>query len=83
MRAMLLDAWYWVGLTDQAAEGTFVWLNGNIQASTELSMWHPQDPEDDGPDCVIIVLIPARDYTFRLRDVPCDHQMLGLCEKRA
>jgi len=83
MRAFQLNAWYWVGLADRAKEGRFVWLNGNNQESTDRSMWHRNDPDNNqDADCAVMIFIPGRDYSFRLSDSPCNHLHVGICEKR-
>ncbi|XP_066270700.1 C-type mannose receptor 2-like [Branchiostoma lanceolatum] len=44
----------WVGLTDEAAEGTFVWEDGTLSASGDFSDWAPQpnDHNSGRRDCV-------------------------------
>ena len=83
MKAFQLSAWYWVGLSDIAKQGKSVWLKENNQESSDRSMWHSHDPDNnDGADCVVMVFIPGRDFSFRLGNSPCIHQHVGICEKK-
>ena len=36
----------WIGLTDQAVEGTFVWADGVPLSPLSYSNWHPGEPND-------------------------------------
>jgi len=47
---------YWIGLTDQALEGTFVWTNGD---PFSYSFWEAGEP-NDCPQCNFIP--PGEDY---------------------
>ena len=83
MRALELNAWYWVGLNDKAQEGNFVWLNGNHQPSNDNSIWWPNDPNNyDGADCGAMTFVPGEDNCYRLVDSPCSHLHQGICEIR-
>ncbi|XP_078660161.1 uncharacterized protein LOC144904888 [Branchiostoma floridae x Branchiostoma belcheri] len=46
----------WIGLTDTASEGQFVYEDGQSLESSGYSNWYPREPNDahDGEDCVLI-----------------------------
>ena len=38
---------FWIGFTDEANEGTFVWVDGS---STTYTKWAPGEPSNSGPN---------------------------------
>ena len=65
---------YWIGLTDRAQEGSFVWFNNQPPTYTN---WNPGEPNDagGGEDCAHIW-----STTPRWNDIPCGQTMGVLCE---
>ena len=55
----------WIGLTDAASEGTWVWMDGS---PVVYSLWHAGQPDNYGSDedCAVFW------YGFEWNDVPCD-----------
>ncbi|KAI8492289.1 hypothetical protein Bbelb_301860 [Branchiostoma belcheri] len=68
---------YWIGLTDVAVEGTFVWEYGAPLGS--FQPWDPSLPNTEAADCVAIV----RDHNFAWARLDCNTGLRYLCEKQA
>ena len=63
----------WVGLTDVATEGTFLWDDGTAMTMTENQLWSMGEPNDlRGEDCVVI-------GSSGLNDVNCESSKSFLC----
>jgi hypothetical protein len=64
----------WVGITDQAVEGTFLTVKG---VPAVFLPWDTGQPDDAGPgeDCVII-----QTQTSKLRDERCSTKFKAVCE---
>ena len=43
---------YWIGATDVAEEGTFIWTSDNSTVGFEN--WYPKEPNGNNEDCVTI-----------------------------
>lgn len=65
---------FWVGVTDQATENT--WLNTKGAIQTFLP-WAPGEPDNSGPgeDCVAGVMTPSW-----ITDERCNNQKIAVCE---
>ena len=48
------DSWYWIGLSDLATEGKFVWQHSSSPLK-EYTNWIPGEPNNVGnEDCVLL-----------------------------
>ena len=74
-QVLSISSSYWIGLNDQAREGRWVWLNGEV-ATSQTALWHSGEPNGgSGEDC-------GRIYTNNLgNDVPCNRAYPAVCEK--
>jgi len=61
------DTNYWIGLTDDRREGTFVWKSDNTEVS--FSNWNKNEPNNmkDQEDCVVL----RKTRSFEWNDVRC------------
>ena len=76
---------YWIGLSDSASEGTWLWLNGNRANPDDSSLWLPGYPQTgssgNNQDCVVAYFFPgSRDGLFVFDD-SCSGIDRALCEK--
>ena len=72
---------YYIGASDMASEGNWVWLNGEPASSTEL-IWESNQPNGGrNENCVVLIGTAGRSDKERAHDVPCSNNFLGLCEK--
>ena len=74
---------FWLDLTDEIAEGVWVWQSNN--QPTNFTDWDPGEPKPPGPgdieDCAAIS-VNAQDHG-RWIDLPCTWNFASpLCEKR-
>ena len=76
---------YWIGLSDSASEGTWVWLNGNRANPDDGSLWYPGPPltgsSGNNRDCALASFRPGRFGGLFLGDDPCSDIYRSLCEK--
>lgn len=64
---------YWIGLTDIAAEGKFVWVNG---APLTYTNWAPGEPNNaNNEDCVQTV------GNYQWNDIGCTVTLAYMCEE--
>ena len=79
-----MSAYHWIGLSDSASEGTWLWLNGNRANPDDGSLWHPGHPRTDSSgthrDCVIAEFRESASGSF-VWDLLCSDNRLALCEK--
>lgn len=70
---------WWIGLTDDAVENTFVWYGTNEKA--EYTDWTPGQPTNLGnnEDCVEFDMTAG--YDGHWNDAPCDMHLLPICER--
>ncbi|XP_022093080.1 fibropellin-1-like [Acanthaster planci] len=70
---------YWVGYTDLASEGNFIWTDGTQNTYTN---WAPDEPDNaGGEDCAYMdpgFYGPGGNWN----DVPCSKPYLIICKKR-
>ena len=71
------DAFWFLGLSDEASEGQFVWTDGTEPAYTN---WFSGEPNDggDGEDCTAVR--PLSGYGYQWIDMSCDTEADYLCE---
>ncbi|CAK8691365.1 unnamed protein product [Clavelina lepadiformis] len=72
------DSFPWVGLTDQAREGRYVWVDGVAGTSSNI-FWGPDEPNHGAgnEDCVNILWSDPG-----ISDALCSDRLKGLCEKK-
>ena len=81
-----MSGWYWIGLSDSASEGTWIWLNGNRANPDDGSLWYPGTPltgsSGNNADCAAASFGPGSvvDGLF-VWDLPCSNNPRALCEK--
>ncbi|XP_033107156.1 macrophage mannose receptor 1-like [Anneissia japonica] len=71
---------FYIGLTDQQTEGTFLWIDGNPLSFTN---WQKNEPNnaDTGEDCVEIYGGNVQKGAWN--DIPCSYQRGMICKKTA
>lgn len=69
--------YYWIGLSDGVAEGTFTWADG---AALAFTAWNVGEPNDGGgvEDCALVEFGFA-DGPPTWNDAPCDAEVFTLC----
>ena len=76
---------YWIGLSDSASEGTWLWLNGNRANPDDGSLWYPGDPltgsSGNDYDCAHAIFHPGDSDGLFVGDRPCSWDFPALCEK--
>ena len=74
---------YWIGLSDSASEGTWLWLNGNRANPDDGSLWASGRPytgsSGNNYDCALADFRPGSELF--VYDAPCSFIYLALCEK--
>ena len=81
-----MNGGYWIGLSDSASEGTWLWLNGNRANPDDGSLWLPGRPltgsSGNNRDCAFALFRPGSlvDELF-VWDDPCSFNNRALCEK--
>ena len=77
------NIWFWIGASDIASEGNWVWMNGERASSSEL-IWESGQPNNYGgqQDCGIVNGYPGSSDVGRAGDDTCTGQKQGLCEKQ-
>merc|ERR1712236_66261 len=73
---LMHDANYWIGLTDEATEGTWKWSESGIVAS--WTHWHSGEPDsyNGNEDCAAMI----NAYSYAWIDDSCDKHFHPLCE---
>ena len=71
---------FWIGASDIASEGNWIWVNGEPASSSEL-IWRSGQPNNDG-DCVRVTGNPANNDVALAWDGSCTTSQTGLCEKK-
>ena len=58
-----MSDWFWIGLSDSASEGTWLWLNGNRANPDDGSLWRPGYPQigssGNSFDCAVAFFGPG------------------------
>ncbi|XP_019637235.1 PREDICTED: uncharacterized protein LOC109479686 [Branchiostoma belcheri] len=72
---------YWIGLSDDQEEGTFVWSDGTELTASGYTHWSQGKPDnaevERGEDCVEI----RQDMNYTWNDVDCGEKRRFVCEK--
>ena len=76
MKALSINEYFWIGMSDIRSEGNWVWVNGETATSSEL-IWSSRQPDNVGnQDCGAL-------YTSGYADDGwCERLYFGLCEKK-
>ena len=71
-----IDGWNWVGLTDEATENKWRWVNGELVLQNQ-TVWKKGEPNNDkgNEDCGALDSVDAL-----INDVPCSEVFSGICE---
>ena len=76
---------YWIGLSDSASEGTWLWLNGNRANPDDGSLWAPGRPRTGSSgndfDCAHAFFGLGHLDGLFVWDHPCSVNRPALCEK--
>jgi hypothetical protein len=65
----------WIGLSDEAEEGSFTWTSGEPMRFTQWNGGEPNDVGPSGEDCGTWLAASGR-----WNDVPCTERLFSLCE---
>ena len=80
-----MSSGYWIGLSDSASEGTWLWLNGNRANLDDGSLWHPGNPltgsSANNRDCALADFRPGVGEGLFVWDESCSSRGPALCEK--
>ncbi|XP_001661648.2 perlucin-like protein [Aedes aegypti] len=69
----------WLGATDLARTGNFVWHNTG--ARMRFSRWKPGEPSGGGEHCVVLYYWPKQGFNWTWNDAPCERDYLyAICE---
>ena len=84
-RGLSLSGYYWIGLSDSASEGTWLWLNGNRANPDDGSLWRPGNPRTGSSgnnlNCAFAVFGPGFVEGLFVWDGPCSGIRQAVCEK--
>ena len=58
---------FWIGFTDRAQEGTFVWSDGS---PVNFTAWHPDEPNEHNGEDYTVCITADRDWNDYRGDVP-------------
>ena len=74
---------FWIGASDIASEGNWVWLNGESASSSEL-IWASGQPNNHRgqEDCAVVIGYLGSFNVGRAADESCTSLYQGLCEKQ-
>ena len=74
--AKVINGDYWVGLTDEAKEGEWRWVNGELAMRNQTS-WRNGEPNNakNNENCGLFYSSDAL-----INDVPCSLGFSGICE---
>ena len=69
------NGWY-IGLTDKAVEGEFVWMNGKKSLLQVFKDWYQGNPGDQDQNCVIL----WQRASYQWADTSCENKLNYICE---
>ncbi|XP_019528477.2 perlucin-like [Aedes albopictus] len=72
----------WIGASDLAEEGTFVWLETGIEISKGYTNWARTQPDNLGSveHCLHMWYEPAKNLTWHWNDWDCERKLVVVCE---
>ena len=80
-----MSGWYWIGLSNSASEGTWLWLNGNRANPDDGSLWATGYPltgsSANNRDCAAADFRPGVGVGLFVFDWLCGINHRALCEK--
>ena len=68
-----------IGLTDEATEGTFVWVNGDTSTLAEINFASGEPNNSGNEDCVVLNWLGQPFNTAN--DFQCSENAFALCER--
>ena len=78
----LLQAQYWVGLSDKQNEGYFRWVNGHRAERDDVTLWRPNEPDGGADhDCVSLFIHSSSSNGYLAGDGMCSWNYRAICEK--
>ena len=76
MKALSINEYFWIGVSDIASKGNWVWVNGEAATSSELK-WDSGQPDNFyNQNCGALFTNAFADNGW------CRHLYFGLCEKK-
>ena len=80
-----MSSYCWIGLSDSASEGTWLWLNGNRANPDDGSLWGPGRPltgsSGNNADCAAAAFYQRNTHRLFVGDESCSSNYRALCEK--
>ena len=76
----------WIGLSDSAEEGNWVWTSGERAKFTKWSTAEPNNDREDGENCAVLYTFVVSPVPWKVErcgkwnDVPCQFQRGAICE---
>ena len=77
MKALSINEYFWIGVSDISSEGNWVWVNGETATSSEL-IWSSGQP-DNARNIQHCGALYTSGYAD---DGTCTSTYFGLCEKK-
>ena len=79
-----MSSYYWIGLSDLAAEGLWSWLNNNTADIHDATLWNSFAPgtgsTENDLDCASVLFGEFANGLLAV-DNPCSYTWKALCEK--
>ena len=80
MEALSISSRFWIGASDIASEGNWMWVNGERVDSSTLT-WGSSQPDSSG-NCGSVFVVYPHSPRGTADDSGCSYQYQPLCEKR-